>query len=355
MKHNKNILAPMLVVPALLAFASRGEDVGFRPEQGLELSKRVVSQSEVSLDEMTMSLNGQEMDPSMFSMEMTTSVKQIVAVTDRYAEPGAGRPAKLVRTFDELSSATEIAMSNPMMGEMDAELDGQSDLEGLTVVFDWNADNEEYDVSFGEDSSGDEGLLEGLVEAMDLREMLPDGEVSEGDTWEIDPDVLRQAFAPGGAVKIEPDDDSMGDMMGMSGPQPSPDQFLGEIEGEVSAEFGGVRDADGTRVAVVKLAIDVNSAKDLSEMIADMMADAPFPEGVEIEMDVESFDMEFLFEGTGELLWNLEAGVMHSLEISGEITQIIDTSMNMNMNGNEQAIEQSMTMSGSQSVSVTTG
>ena len=74
------------------------------------------------------------------------------------------------------------------------------------------------------------------------------------------------------------------------------------------------------------------------------------PEGMNVEMDIESMDIEFEFVGEGEILWNLEAGVLHSLEVSGEMTQIID--MVMNMGG--QSMENSMTQSGSHTSSITT-
>ena len=219
-------------------------------------------------------------------------------------------------------------------------------------MFAWDDEEEEYSVSFGEDAEGDEELLEGLSENLDLRDLLPPGEVSEEDSWEIEASALRDVFAPGGSVKIRPVE--MEEMFGMNSPQFSQDQMLGELEGDVSAEFAGTRDENGVRVAVINLSVDIASARDLTEIMEEMMAEMDMPEGMDFEIEVESFDMEFTFEGEGELLWNLEAGLVHSLEISGEITQNIDMNMNMNVGGMEQAVEQEMTMAGSQTLSLTT-
>lgn len=352
MKHKRNILAPLLVAPALLALASRGDQPTFAPEPGTSLTKRIENSYEISLDDMSMVVNGAEMDASMLGMEMTTSTSQVVAVVDEYEAVGGGRPTTLRRTFEELSSATSIAMSNAMMGDQDVDAPGSSELEGMTVVFTWDEDAGEYEVAFADDSDGDADLLEGLAEELDLRELLPDGEVSEGDAWDIDPEVLRQVFAPGGAVKIEPEE--MGDMMGMQSPQFSQDQMLGDFDGEVSAEYVGAREEDGLRVAVIRISADVSSARDLTEIVDEAMSEMELPEGMDIEMEVESFDMEFMFEGEGELLWNLATGLVHSLHLSGEVNQTIDMAMNMNAGGMEQALEQSMSLSGTHTVTITT-
>jgi len=352
MKHNRNLLLPALAALTFLAFTPQGDAPGYHPEEGTVLKKRIENASEISLDDMTMVMNGQEMDADMLGMEMTTTTKQVIAITDTYLAMGEGRPTKLKRTFDELSSATEVAMSNQMTGDVDQDLTGSSELEGLTVVFTWDDDEEAYTVEFAEDSDGDEELLDDLKEGMDLRGMLPPGDVSEGDTWDIEPSALLEAFAPCGSVKIRPAE--LDEMMSMNAPQPSPDQMLGEFEGDLTAEFEGVREEDGVRVAVINLLIDVSSAKDMTEFMEEMMGGMEMPEGMDIEMDIESMDMEFGFEGKGLLLWNLEAGVLYSLTLTGEVSQAMDTAMNMSMGEMEQSVEQSMSLSGTQSVTITT-
>jgi len=288
----------------------------------------------------------------MLGMEMTTKAKTVVAVTDTYLALGEGQPAKLQRKFDELSNSTEVAMSNQMMGDMDQEMEGVSDLEGLTVVFTWDDDESDYTVEFAEDSDGDDELLDGLVESLDLRGLLPDGEVKEGESWDVEPEVLLEVFAPGGSVKIAPEE--LDQMMSMNAPTPSPYEMLGDFEGDVTAVFEGVREEGDVRVAVINLNIDVSSAKDMTEFMEEMMSAMEMPEGMEIEMDIESMDMEFAIEGEATLLWNLESGLLYGFQLEGEVDQAMDTAMNMSMGEMEQSIEQSMSLSGSQSVTITT-
>ena len=352
MKHKRNILAPLILAPAFLAFSARGDDVAFGPAEGTTLSKRIENAYDITLDDMVMVMGGQEMDASMMGMEMSTSTRMVVAVTDKYVKVGDGRTTRLERTFDEANSNTSVSTSS-MMGEQDIETPASSALEGLTVVFSWDAEEGAYRAEFAEGSDGDEDLLEGLIEDLDLDELLPGQEVSEGDTWEIEAGALRPAFVPGGSISIEPED--MDEMMGGmgGGPQPSQDKMLGDIEGEVTGEYKGMRDEDGTRVAVIALTVDVSSSRDLTELMEDMMDNIDTGE-MEMEMEMQAFDMEFMFEGEGELLWNSETGLIHSLSLTGEVTQIIDMEMNLNVMGQEQAVEQEMTMSGSHTLSFTT-
>jgi hypothetical protein len=350
MKHKRNTLAPILLAPAVLALGHLGEQPSFAPEEGATLTKRARTESELSLDEMKMNMGGQEIDSSAMGMEMTSAVTQVVTVTDSYVSVGEGRPLKLKRSYDELSSQTEVSVSGPM-GDQDSDISGSSELEGTSVVFSWDDDAEEYEAAFDEDSDGDEDLLEGLLEDMDMRGLLPDGDVSEGDVWDVDPGQLRGIFSPGGKVKIEPEDVdfSMG-----GAPSSNMNEMMEEFEGEVTAKFVGVREDDEARVAVIELTIDVSSANDLTEFMEEMMENMEMPEGMEIEVMADAFDMEFLFEGKGEVLWNLGTGLLHSLEISGDVSQVMDTTMNMNMAGQEQTIEQSMSFAGSQVITIET-
>lgn len=353
MKHKRNLILPALLLPALLAFSSRADDVSFHPGGGATLTKTYTQSQEISLDEMSVSQNGQEIDPSMFGgMEMTTTSNQTITVTDEYVTMGDGQPGKLRRTFDKLSADTNATTSNPMMGEQSTDMTSQSELEGLTVVFTWNAEEGKYDLAFDEDAGGDEELLEGLVEDMDLRGLLPDAEVSAGDVWDVDPEAVRTIFAPGGAVKLLPDnlDELMG---GNNGPQPTPDQFLGDLEGEVSAEYGGTRDEDGVTVGVITLKLDVHSAKDLTDFMLEMMDNVEVP-GAE-DMSIDSFDMEFAFEGEGQLLWNLEAGLPYSLDLTGTVSTIVDTAMSMTVQGRKMGMETALTMAGSMTLGLETG
>lgn len=348
-----SLVAPALVVPALLAFATPAAELAFRPEAGATVTMTIEQTSEISLDEMTIAQNGSEIDPSMLGdIEMTVSSTQTVTLTDEYMEMSDGRPAKLKRTFDALGGTSSTAMSNPMMGDNETDAESTSELEGASVLFTWNADEGGYDVAF-DGEEGDPELLEGLDADLTLRGFLPDDDVSEGDTWEVPAEAMRTLLAPGGELKLNPEE-SDDPMMG-GGPNPSPDKFLKDIEGTVTATYKGNRDEDGVNVAVIALEFSVNAAADMTEEMAEAMAEADMGEEG-MEMEIDAFDLEFAYEGEGMLFWNAQAGVAHGCSLSGEMELIIDQAMNMTVPGmGEMSMEQGMTLAGSQEVTLSAG
>lgn len=355
MKHTKTLLALALGAPALLAFSPRADGVKFSPSEGSSVTKTFKNVVKFGLDDMSMLMNGEE-NPMMPQMEMDMTMTQQVTVSDEYASMGKGRPSKLHRTFDTISQDMDIEMTVEAMGQTNDENatgSGSSELEGKTVVFAWDDEAEEYKLSFAEDEGGDDELLENLVEDMDLRSLLPEDEVSVGDSWDIPLAGLVDILAPGGDLKldVEMDGQSMG-----GGPDPTMMADMREmladmLEGEASAKFSETRDIDGTSMAVIEISIEIDTARDMSDMIEEMIAEEA-PEGV--EMNIDRVDVEFALETTGELIWNMSAGVVYSLKLEGEAAVAMDMEMGMDMGGQEMSFEMSMDMSGTMQTSVTT-
>ena len=110
----------------------------------------------MSLDDMQMTMNGQE-PPMMPEMDLTVSLVNEVEISDEYLSVRAGRPLEIERTFDSLSMDSEMAMEIDMMGQVQSEempSTASSELEGTTVTFKWDADEEEYVIAFT-DGEGD--------------------------------------------------------------------------------------------------------------------------------------------------------------------------------------------------------
>ncbi len=338
----------LMLAPLVLVSGRPGESVGYAPKEGSVLAKKVVIESAITLEEMSFEVNGQDMSQAA-QVEMSAEISVALGVTDRYTAMLPGRPAKLERTFDEVSSKTHVSGSNPM-GEQDIEIPGSSELEGLTVAFAWDEDEEGYTASFAEDGDGDEKLLEDLAEDMDLRGFLPGKEVAMGDTWAVPTSAVKAALAPGGSIKIEPeaDDERFGQMGGVD--QFSLHDLVNNLEGDFQAEYAGVREEEGVRVAVIKLKLEGHSAEDMTEKTAEQIKDN-LPPGV--EMELESVDLEFSLDTEGELLWDLEAGHFHSLELSGDSKIIADTAMTVQVGEQDQQMENSMTFGGTQTLSMT--
>jgi hypothetical protein len=356
--HTKKLLlvaaltAP--VVSGLLALDWPGSRVKFAPAEGSSSVKTFENKGEFTLDNMSMTMNGNEM-PSM-EVDMTVSSDQKVVVTDEYVSNRDGSPKKLKRRFDDLANDTAVAFKMEMMGQSqnnDKNIKSKSELSGKTVVFTWDDESKEYKRAFEPAEEGGD-LLEKLDEDMDLRALLPQSEVKAGDEWDIDVKSLVTILAPGGNMQFKPegeeadDDMGMGNMAGMG----SMSDFLSEmLEGEAKGKFEGERDADGQKLAVIHVSIKIKSAKDMTEIVAEQMKKGKTPPGVE-SMSFDSMDIEFELEGEGELLWDLSKGRAHSFELSGPAHMNMDMAMKLTAGGQSLSLEQSMQMSGTTNLSV---
>jgi hypothetical protein len=351
MNHKRPILVAALTAPVLLAFALPAETIAFHPKAGLTLKKTFESTETTTVDEMEVLMNGEE-NPMMPDMETEASSSSTIVVVDQYLACADGRPVRLLRTFETIDHESETDISMEIMGEsqdINMEGKGTSQLEGTTVAF--TMEEGEYRKSFHE-SEGDDALLEGLTEDMDLRVFLPDGDVSKGDSWEVDVTLLKAFLFPGGDLSL--DIENVGGDSPLPGLDPSSEpqthEIWGDTEGDVTATFSGTRDADGVTVAVIDIEVDISTARDISDFMRERMGDL-VPDGV--EMDISSIDMEVTIESTGQLLWNIAGGHMHSLEMSGTSTTTSDSAMEMNMGGQSMSIEQSTKASGTFTTKIT--
>jgi len=350
MKIKPLTLSLLLFTPAMLALQPRGTKLAFAVEEGLVSKKTFTSEVQMVLDDFSMLMNGQE-SPMTPDMSMENTVEFELVVSDEYVEMGDGAPAKLLRTFETLESNRSSAMEVDMMGQVqssDSSAGAESELEGATVQFKWDEDTGEFTVSFPDDD-GDEELLEGLLEDLDLRMFLPEEEVAEGDEWKVDPLALQTILAPGGDLKLVPEesdgDDEM--MMGMNSDAGNTgDWFNEDLEGEVTATLEGMREADdGTQVAVIAIRFEISNAVDVTEEARKEMEEAELPPEV-TSMDLQSADIEMELEGEGTLLWNVAKGCAYSCEVEADLTLIVDAAVDIAAGGMEMEIEQGMEFSG---------
>lgn len=341
--------APLLLLPALLAFQPRGTTLSFEVAEGATKTKTFTNSVSMTLDDMSMLMNGQE-SPMQPQIDMSIDSELELVVTDEYVAMGDGAPRKLARTYDTISMTRSMEMEMDIMGQVQSNSDSsdaESELEGETVHF--TADDEgEYAPSFPGDE-GDEELLEALTEDMDFRALLPEGEVEEGDEWKVSAAGLKNIMVPGGDLKLASSSEGAEGGMGMGDAEIGDfqDWFTEDIDGEVVATFSGMKETeDGVSVAVIELTIELANAVDLTEKVRESMADAELPEGAG-EMEINGMDIEVELEGTAVLLWNPSAGCAHSFEMDGELMLITDTAMSISAQGMDLEIEQTMEFAGS--------
>jgi hypothetical protein len=350
------LLAALLsFVPALHALRAPGTKLRFAPAAGTKLTRTFENKTEFSLDDLSVKVNGQD-SPMKPEIEMTMTQDQKVVVSDEIAKVREGGPKVLRRRFDDLGSQMTVEAKINIMGQsqdQNSSGKGTSELSGKTVVFTWDEDSKEFKTALDPAEEKAE-LLKGLKEDMDLRVLLPKDEVKEGDEWDVDVAQLASVIAPGGALKIKPEEKAggespmgMGDMSGMSGIS----DWLGDtLSGKAKAKFTGMREASGHSYAVIALDLKVKGSKDLTEIVKAAVAKQA-REGM--TMETESVDVEFEIAGQGELLWDVESGHVHSFDFSGPSSARMDIGMNVEVQSQKMKIEQGMQLSGTMTLKLT--
>ncbi len=299
---NRPLFGAGLIVALPLLGTGAVQDLAFAPEDGTALTVVYVMTSESELVAVAIEIEGEEQEVPAIEEGPRVSLTNRIVVADDYEELEGDRPTLLRRRFDELSRTRTVS---PPDGE-EVEVRQASDLEGHTVVFAWDEDEGEYEVT-DEDDELDESLLAGLREDMSLRTFLPEDEVEEGDSWEVDLDAYANVMWPGGELgfRDEDADERDADREELSA------GMRAALEGEVTATFEGFEEVDGVRVAVIAIAVEATS---------EAAVDAELPDGRE---ERRGYEIERSPEG--RLLWNVEANRAHSLEMSGDASETVST------------------------------
>jgi hypothetical protein len=353
MTKNRWPLLAALLLPALLSSHLPGDRIRFAPSEGSSAKKTFVNKVEFTLDHLSLSINGSA-PPAPPEMEMTITSDQKVVVQDEYVANRDGAPKKLVRTFEDLGSSTSMSMKMEMMGQtqnQDQDIKGESELEGKKVVFNWDEDKGEYVKAF-DGAEGKEALLKELEEDMDLRVLLPKTEVKEGEQWDIEVEGFASVLAPGGNLSILPkemDAEQMG--MGMPGMGSMTDWLRGSLEGTAKGTFVGMEEKGGAKLARIKIEAKINVAKDMTEMIEEMMKKAKLPPEAQ-NFSFDHMDIDYKLEADGELVWDLAAGRARSFTLSGPSHANMDMTMKIDAGGQSMNIDYGMELSGNTELSL---
>lgn len=312
---------PLLLAPA--ALSNTVADYRFAPEEGSEVTIEFRQVFQVELVDMTLSFNGEEIDISEMGVpEFQLLDEEELSIRDTFVTVGDDRPAVVHRAFDELTKMSKQSGSSPDGEEHSTEDPGESELEGTTVVFTWDADEEEYVPTFLEED-GDEDLLVDLAFQGYLWDALPDGEVEEGDRWEVGADFFDVLSEPCGDLHFvlesedgEDEDDDWGE------------QFSDNLEGEFYVTYAGTRDEDGVTVAVFTLEAEVST-----EIVKEEEIDEEI-QGESISGTTSS-TFSFDFEMEGELLWNIAANRPYHVTFNGDVEFEIDQESEVETPGGE--------------------
>ena len=337
--------APILISLAL--FLGSSHDLSVKHEKGQVRRTSFTSEEQRSLSEMSSTMNGEEQG-GMDDMQHEQSYGASGVFVDRTVESVDSKRKVFDREYEELGLEMTVQITPPFGESVDEEASGESDLEGETVRFTWDADDEEFDPAFPEGEDGDEDLLDGLSAEFPWASYLPEGGVEAEDEWDIAPEVLIQTIELGGDLSLTNDQEGMlgSAMTEVSGGR------TGDYGGEMTATLVGVTEVDGRAQAEISLEVDVSIVQDNTEMArADMEQPDDLPEGAVVP-DLESMMVETTYEGEGTLVWDIEGGYLVSLEFELELESIQTVQLLVEFGGQSMDIEQVMTFEGDRYMSI---
>lgn len=339
----------LALLPLASAARAPGVRIAFAPAEGSSAKKTFETKLQLTLDDLTIEGPAAAAPPRM---ELSMSSTQRLVVEDDYEKLRPGSPVVLVRSYESIGADMTAAMTVEILEQTktsEQSMHGKSELEGKRVRFAWNEESGAYDARF-EPAIDKPKLLEGLAEDLDLRALLPRDEVEIGGEWTIEARDLVAVLSPGGNLSVVPEranesslriGSEMGSLSGM---------LAGELEGQARAKLDSVREEDGVRIAVIRLDLEAKSKSDLTETARKALEETDLPPEVE-GLVLDELEIEYAFEGEGELLWDLSAGRFRSLSISGAASVESNETMTVTVGGKPVKVVQRRALSGQSSLS----
>lgn len=336
-------LVPAALGLAAPALAPAVEGLFFQPRAETVLTRTTTWSVTTETTDIEVLENG---EPSQSVPAVRAEVDSELTLTtiDRHVRAATNQPLELVRTYDEIGlelegglALGEDAPAIPLSGE------GESELEGIAVHFEYDPDTERWKKRYAEDYEGREELLEPLRAEAEFLGLLPGdpAEVEVGDRWEIDLDRLEEILVPGGHLPLERETE-LAALEGVLDPMllPGPFELLdGDRDGEFVARLEAVEDG----VAVIALELDVEIASDQQQTIVDLL-DPALPEGARAEVKRAPYLLRL--EGKGTLRWDLEAYHARSLTLTSDVEIRSELSVQVDIGGDSLRFDLNETRAG---------
>ncbi|HED64607.1 MAG TPA: hypothetical protein ENJ09_03525 [Planctomycetes bacterium] len=282
-------MKPILSLAALFLVTPLAETIAYDLQGGETLLRTFEAHATYERSGIEIEVDGEEL-PDVEAPDLTMDSLERVVVRDEIGEAEGGQPTDFRRTFEELVQETSYESEDE-----EAEFVSGSDLEGITVRFLWDDEDETYYAELtDEDDDVDADTLEWLTADMDLAGFLPEGEVEEGESWDIDARPYLSLMWPSGLV-------GWYDTENEEGPSEfgiEQDRLIVEnLEGEGTVTFQGVEEEEGLRLALLWVELEVSTEASGSPR-----------DGLEVEVE-----MERAIEGT--IRWDLTHGHLYDADL----------------------------------------
>jgi hypothetical protein len=334
----------MLIAIALFAAAQpvpiavvRGEpiragDALFAPEKGLKVEHTATSEFEFSMDDWTVNMQGKpvpaEYLPAL-SVEGRDSIEMVTR--DTYLASADGKPASLRREFVKLTSKKTHDVSVADSQVSSTVRNGTSALAGCVVLFDERASGaERRKLERGE---CDKALLEPLAIDNDFTAFAPPD--AKTASWEVPAKAFNLFDDHLGGIAFTYDKPAERE-------HNDPAQLANNVEGSWKLERGEAREEGGAHLAVWKVTGKLATHSEIEGELKDVpVATGPTRERSEMTLEL-----------TGEIAWDLDHHVMHSVTLSGPATMVSHIRTQEETEPDVPAYAQDMNFHGKMSVTI---
>lgn len=324
------ILALIVFAPTLPA--PRCDELSFAPEKHLVVEKTFRGSGEFEFEGWTVLMNGEPVPPQYLpKLEIVSGDGGELVVRDEYLASAEGAPATLRREY--LSAAATRTERVSVNGESEGgERDGTCKLEGCVVLFDETGDQPRRTLEHGECAAE---TLDALEIDLDLTAFLP--RAGEAGEWKREARELNLMDPTWGGVEFEfepMEHDGASD----------PAQLAATFAGTWRVVRGGTREVEGRRVIALALAGEFTSSCTVDGELRDIpVASGPTTETTRFELTAE-----------GELLWDLDKHVLHSLELDARGFMHNQTATTANGASGKPVYSHDMQFRGSMSIALAT-
>ncbi len=324
------------LLPLALALHPRADKLSFQPAANSSVAREYEIAANIDQVDVSVSLNGADMSENLPG-DLSISFKLGASVANNFIESRDGKPIDLIRSFSKLVVEYDAFEKT---GSESVE-----ELEGKQVRYKWNGETNEYDKSFHE-SEGDEKFLKALTADMDLTQILPTKEVSVGDTWTITGEGLNAIMSFGlDTTQMDNSEGEEAEMMAMIEEllQPQIDKMTQSLT--ATCTYKGKRQVDERDCAEIELTYDGGGTLDMAAVIRQV-AEKQIPPEVEVKLDIGTATVAVKLKGTGTLLWDHGAGLMHAFDMNCDLGTKIDFQMSADAMGQTQDVDAQVDASG---------
>jgi hypothetical protein len=309
----------LLALPLLLAAAPIVAELGFQPSDGSKATRDYSIQFDFELGDLTVIADGQDMS-EMMPGDFDGKGELKIQTQDHFVRSAGGRALELIRTFGTIDASMEA-------GGESQDMDGSDDLEGKSVRFLWNEQENDYDVAYHE-CEGDESDLQSVGADMDLSVLLPDRAVEVGDVWTVGADQITQVLLFGANLEDDEAEDAMFQTV-WAELEPQFDALAESVK--LTCEYEGERDEAGVKVGVIGLDLVGEGEIDLEPVIRAVMESQELP--VQVDLSFNAASLGLSMTGKGELLWNVQRGLLHAFDMGADVELAVDLDVGVDAEG----------------------